>query len=146
MFHQWQIESFGNTRVRDIIMRRTYSTRRDDEVVVLGHSTRGFDDFALVVGDDFDAAEVDAEGEAVFGEPGGGGVDGLLNIVLSQRCFQRLPMAWMIDILLTLPPRTSSPIISHAAVLIIRLFPSVAAMIRDVMDGCRPTAAAELCR
>jgi hypothetical protein len=32
-----------------------------DEVVVCGHAARRFDDFALIVGDDFDALEVDAE-------------------------------------------------------------------------------------
>jgi hypothetical protein len=33
-----------------------------------------FNDLALIVGDDFDALEVDAEGEAVLCEPGGVGV------------------------------------------------------------------------
>ena len=64
-------------------MRWPDSARCDDEIVLAAHAAHGLDDFALVVGDDFDAREVDAEGEAVFGEPGGVGVDGLY-VVLSQ--------------------------------------------------------------
>lgn len=54
----------------------TDSARGDDEVVRRGHAARGFDDFGFFVGNDFDAFEVDAEREAVFGEPGRVGVDG----------------------------------------------------------------------
>lgn len=48
----------------------TDSARGDDEVVRRGHAAGGFDDFGFFVGNDFDAFEVDAEREAVFGEPG----------------------------------------------------------------------------
>ena len=65
-----QVEGARYALVSDVVVRRADAAGGYDEVVVGGHAAGGLNDFALVVGDDFDALEVDAEGEAVFGEPG----------------------------------------------------------------------------
>ena len=58
-------------------MRGADAAGGDDEVVGGGHAAGGFDDLGLVVGDDLDAFEGDAEREAEAGEVRGVGVDGL---------------------------------------------------------------------
>jgi len=75
--HERQVERPRDRLVRDVVVRGADTPRGDDEVVAGAQAARGFDDFALVVGDDFDALEGYAEGEAVLGEPGGVCVDGL---------------------------------------------------------------------
>lgn len=77
MEDEWEGECFGYRLVGYIVVGGAYSAGCDDEVVFGGHAAGGFDDFGFVVGDDFDAGEGDAEGEAVFGEVGGVCVDGL---------------------------------------------------------------------
>ena len=72
--HQRQVEGAGYALVGDVVVGGTNAAGRDDEVVVGGHAAGGLDDFALIVGYDFDALEVDAEGEAVLCEVGGVGV------------------------------------------------------------------------
>lgn len=72
-----QVEGARDALVGDVVVGGADAAGGDDEVVVGRHAAGGLDDFALVVGDDLDALEVDAEREAVFGEPGGVGVDGL---------------------------------------------------------------------
>lgn len=84
MQDQGEVKSARNGLVRDIIVRRPNASRGDDEVVVVTHALDGFDDLGFVVGDDFDASQADAEGEAVFGEPGAVGVD-CLRLIRSQR-------------------------------------------------------------
>jgi hypothetical protein len=49
-------------------MSRSDSTRTDDEVVLLGHPPGSFHDLFLVIGDDLDLLELDAEVETLFGE------------------------------------------------------------------------------
>ena len=61
-------------------VRRTNSSRGNDKVIPTAHSPDGFDDIVLIVGDDLYPFELDAEAEAVFGEEGGVGIDGLLSI------------------------------------------------------------------
>lgn len=51
--------------------------RRDDEVVVRAHAPGGFDDLGLVVANDLDALQLDAEVEAVAGEERRVSVDSL---------------------------------------------------------------------
>ena len=72
--HERQVEGARYALVGDVVVGRADAAGGDDEVVVGGHAAGGFDDFALVVGDDFDALEVDAEGEAVLCEVGGVGI------------------------------------------------------------------------
>lgn len=49
----------------------------DDEVIAVAHTSHCLNDLALIVGNHFDALQLDAEGEAELGEKGGVGVDGL---------------------------------------------------------------------
>jgi len=72
--HERQVEGAGYTLVGDVVVGGADAAGGDDEVVVGGHAAGSFDDFALIVGNDFDALEVDAEGEAVLCEVGGVGV------------------------------------------------------------------------
>lgn len=46
-----------------------------DEIVIVAHAPDRLDDLALIVSDYFHAFELDAQGEAEFGEEGGIGVD-----------------------------------------------------------------------
>jgi len=60
--------------------RWSNSSTSYDKIVVAAHATDGLDDFTLIVGNDFDALKLDSELEAVFGEVGGVGVDGLAKV------------------------------------------------------------------
>lgn len=51
-------------------MRGTDAAAGDYEVVFGAHATHAFDDLFFVVGDYFDAFELDAEGEAPAGKVG----------------------------------------------------------------------------
>ena len=66
------------------------AARRDDKVVRRRHARACFDDLIFVVGNDFDALEVDAEGEAEFGKIGRIGVCCLANrSVINMSFFSR---------------------------------------------------------
>jgi hypothetical protein len=75
--HEGEVKGARDGLVRDVVVGGADAARGDDEVIIGGHATGGFDDFGFFIGDDFDALQGDAEGEAIFGEPGAVGVDGL---------------------------------------------------------------------
>lgn len=53
-----------------VFLRRTDTTARDDEIVIVGHASCGFYDLFLVVSYDLDAFEIDAQLEAKLGHVG----------------------------------------------------------------------------
>jgi hypothetical protein len=136
--YQRETEAFRNRSVGNIIMCWSNAARCHYKVVVLRHALGGLDDFRFIVGDDFDALEVDAEGEAEFGEPGGVGIDGL-SFMSVQPDVSAIGLC-MINWERTLPPSTSSPMIRQAAVLIIFLLSAIG------REMCGRAAAAEACR
>jgi len=68
------------------------SSTSHDKIVIVAHATDGLDDFALIVGNDFDALNLNSELEAVFGEVGGVGVDGLARVNGSISCSTGAPL------------------------------------------------------
>jgi hypothetical protein len=48
-------------------MGRPYPSRRYDHIVVVAHSPYGFDDFTLIVRNDFDPLQVNTQFETVLG-------------------------------------------------------------------------------
>lgn len=98
-------------------MRRPDAAAGDDKVVFGAHAADTLDDLVFVVGDYFNAFEGDAEREAPAREVGGVGVDCLFgrNSLISG-------VGFAIAVIFrgrTFPPRTSSPMIRHAAVCIV---------------------------
>jgi hypothetical protein len=57
--------------------RRTNSTACHHKVVSVAHAPNGFDDVALLIGNDLDAFKLDAQREAVFGKVGRIGINSL---------------------------------------------------------------------
>jgi hypothetical protein len=60
----------------NVIVRGTNSPRCDDHVVVCAHSPNRLAYLPLIVGDDFNALQLDAQFEAVFGWESANGVIG----------------------------------------------------------------------
>ena len=83
--YEGEIEGLGDGLVGYVVVRgsdtcqrlvnaRLYApdsltSRGDDKVVVCAHAANRFDNLALIVGNNLDTLEVDAEREAVFGKP-----------------------------------------------------------------------------
>jgi hypothetical protein len=98
-------------------VRGADAAARDDKIVFGAHAPYALDDFFFVVGDYFDAFELDAEGEAPAGKVGGVCVYCLIQTMLEIR--QSFARTLIECIECTFPPRTSSPMIRHAAVCIV---------------------------
>ena len=103
-----------------------------DKVIVVAHAPDGLDDFTFIIRDDFNALQLDPECEAVFGKEGGVGVNRLW---LASCCVNIPHPSQEPGRALTFPPRTSSPMIKHAAVCIVLVALTIAGEI--IVDGMR---------
>ncbi|KAI7080725.1 Molybdopterin binding protein [Hortaea werneckii] len=68
--HDGQGEGLGDGLVGDVVVGGADAARGHDHVVVVAHAARGLDNLGFIVGDDLDTLQVDAEREAILGEPG----------------------------------------------------------------------------
>lgn len=105
--HSWAETSDEPERFR--YLRRSDTSTGNDKVIARAHSAHCFYYILLIVGDDFYPLQLDTEGEAELGQVRRIGVDSLDGTIV--RMF-KLPQTQI----LTFPPRTSSPMIRHAAV------------------------------